>query len=114
MAINFEAANMAGYNNPKIEVFTAVMGDDESTIVQYPNKTAILASINRGSIPFLMLTLANHTQKWILPIANITEGSGGYSLAFGCYFPTSATEGVSFGVYYPEGADAAPVIYVSP
>ena len=25
MAINFEAANMAGYNNPKIEVFKAII-----------------------------------------------------------------------------------------
>ena len=25
MAINFEAANMAGYNNPKIEVFKAAL-----------------------------------------------------------------------------------------
>ena len=34
MAINFEAANMAGYNNPKIEVFKATIdpGSDSPVV----------------------------------------------------------------------------------
>ena len=55
MAINFEAAHMAGYNNPKIEVFGAALAEDGKTLAQYPNKVTIMAAINRGSIPFILL-----------------------------------------------------------
>ena len=55
MAINFEAANMAGYNNPKIEVFKAALAEDGKTLAQYPAKVTIMAAINRGSIPFILL-----------------------------------------------------------
>ena len=51
MAINFEAANMAGYNNPKIEVYKAALAEDAKTLAQYPDKVTIMAAINRGSIP---------------------------------------------------------------
>ena len=54
MAINFEAANMAGYNNPKIEVFEVALG--ESGIERFPKKSVISDCINRGSVPFILLT----------------------------------------------------------
>ena len=54
MAINFEAANMAGYNNPKIEVFTA-HADETLKIVSAPKKSEIVSSITRGCIPFILL-----------------------------------------------------------
>ena len=57
MAINFEAANMAGYNNPKIEVFT-VVSNDVNIITSAPTKTEIYNSITRGSIPFVLLIAA--------------------------------------------------------
>ena len=57
MAINFEAANMAGYNNPKIEVFTVVTNDG-NIITSAPTKTEIYNSITRGSIPFVLLNTA--------------------------------------------------------
>ena len=54
MAINFEAANMAGYNNQKIEVFTVVV-NDVNTVTSAAPKTEIYNSITRGSIPFVLL-----------------------------------------------------------
>ena len=62
MAINFEAANMAGYNNPKIEVFKATLEYDDATetykITEYPPQPTIAQCIKRGSIPFILMYLA--------------------------------------------------------
>ena len=56
MAINFEAANMAGYNNPKIEVFKAVVNLVNNTIISAPSRSNILRCLTRGSIPAILLT----------------------------------------------------------
>ena len=56
MAINFEAANMAGYNTPKIEVFKTAVNPDTDTITSAPNKTEIINCLNRGAIPLMLLT----------------------------------------------------------
>ena len=56
MAINFEAANMAGYNNPKIEVFKAAANPDTDAITNAPSKTKILRCLTRGTIPAILLT----------------------------------------------------------
>ena len=55
MAINFEAANMAGYNNPKIEVFKA-HSNENMEIDNAPIKSEILQCLNRGSIPMILLS----------------------------------------------------------
>ena len=68
MAINFEAANMAGYNNPKIEVFKAVLAEDMKTLAQYPAKVTIMAAINRGSIPFILLNASVVGQQCMLTL----------------------------------------------
>ena len=44
MAINFEAANMAGYNNPKIEVFKAAADPETNTITSAPSKPKLLTA----------------------------------------------------------------------
>ena len=56
MAINFEAANMAGYNNPKIEVFKAAADTETDTLISAPSKSEILGCLTRGSIPAILLT----------------------------------------------------------
>ena len=56
MAINFEAANMAGYNNPKIEVFKAAADTETNTLISAPSKSKILRCLTRGSIPAILLT----------------------------------------------------------
>ena len=55
MAINIEAANMAGYNNPKIEVFKVIMDTTTHIISDAPNKQEIIRCLRRGSIPALMV-----------------------------------------------------------
>ena len=99
MAINFEAANMAGYNNPKIEVFRAAL-DEQDKLVQYPRKTDILNCINRGSLPFILLFLANGNAFIPLPLYLIME-SEGTAIKF-C--STSKAEG-DYSVFYPETSD---------
>ena len=70
MAINFEAANMAGYNNPKIEVFEVTMG--ESGVEQFPRKSVILDCINRGSVPFILITNgSSYDPAYLLPLSFI-------------------------------------------
>ena len=54
MAINFEAANMAGYNNPKIEVFKAIIDSTTNAISGAPSRTEIMRCLQRGSIPAIM------------------------------------------------------------
>ena len=69
MAINFEAANMAGYNNPKIVVFTA-HSSDQTTLDRAPIKTDLLNCIYRGSIPFIMLNVSD-TWQILLPCSAV-------------------------------------------
>lgn len=76
MSINFEAANMAGYNNPKIEVFKAALAEDGQTLAQYPNKAAIKAAINRGSLPFILLKLPTPGAGCVLPLHSWTPEVG--------------------------------------
>ena len=72
MAINFEAANMVGYNNPKIEVFKAALAEDGGALAQYPDKVTIMAAINRGSIPFILLNNSAAGQQCLLTLHDIT------------------------------------------
>lgn len=77
MAINFEAANMAGYNNPKIEVFKAIINYETSAITGAPRKTEIKSCLNRGSIPALMCVSPDGSEAnllWIYTWSTVTEG----------------------------------------
>ena len=70
MSINFAAANMAGYNNPQIEVFEAVLG--ETGVEQFPKKSVISDCINRGAIPFILVTFGSSYQpSYLLPLSFI-------------------------------------------
>ena len=70
MAINFAAANMAGYNNPQNEVFEVVLG--EGGVEQYPRKSVISDCINRGAIPFILITSgSSYTPSYLLPLSFI-------------------------------------------
>ena len=70
MAINFEAVNMAGYNNPKIEVFEARLG--ETGVEQFPKKSVILDCIGRGSVPFILVTTGSRDEPtYLLPLSHI-------------------------------------------
>ena len=70
MAINFEAANMVGYNNPRIEVFEVSLG--EGGVEKFPRKSVISDCINRGGIPFILITFgSSYTPTYLLPLSFI-------------------------------------------
>ena len=75
MAINFEAANMAGYNNPKIEVFKAVVDPKTYKITVAPSKTNVIRCLNRGSIPLILLSDPDGRATYALWI-NIVKSDG--------------------------------------
>ena len=83
MAINFEAANMAGYNNPKIEVFNAVLNEN-GEIVTGPTKSNILGCLKRGCIPFILtgLTSGGSVQHFLFTFAGVKETAGNSHLSF--------------------------------
>ena len=101
MAINFEAANMAGYNNPKIEVFKAALAADGQTLAQYPNKAAIIAAINRGSLPFILLKMPTAGAVCVLPFHSWASTEGGDQIVF-CLASSTVGEYV---IQYPPGSE---------
>ena len=83
MAINFEAANMAGYNNPKIEVFKAIIDFTTNAISDAPSKTEIIRCLQRGSIPAIMCTSPDGSQEYLLWVSLWGTSSEGDTIMFG-------------------------------
>ena len=106
MAINFEAANMAGYNNPKIEVFEAV-SNEALDIVSAPKKSEILQCLNRGGIPMILLS-ANDEVLRASTLLFLFAGARGESnpvLSFQCTFAFADGEGTSnVTIMYRDGS----------
>ena len=115
MAINFEAANMAGYNNPKIEVFEAIYPAEGSALIDFPRKSVILDCIKRGSVPVLMASNADHTEIYILLLGSIAVSSGKYLLSFSnCTKPSVADPPINISIYYDFEDTATPSITFDP
>ena len=95
MAINFEAANMAGYNNPKIEVFKAAVSDDQK--VTAPNKSILINCINRGSIPIIML--GTNSAGYILHLNSWEDSIEGTALDFSTLSGASALPEIALQYY---------------
>ena len=104
MAINFEAANMAGYNNPKIEVFKAVLAEDGMTLAQYPASSAIMAAVNRGAIPFILLNNSVMGQQCLLTLHDFITVEDSVAVTFTA---ASATAG-DHTITYPTEPDGVP------
>ena len=83
MAINFAAANMAGYNNPQIEVFAA-HANKNLEIESAPTKSDILQCLNRGCIPFIQLTanIEGMTHHFMCAFVAAQETAGNSALSF--------------------------------
>ena len=104
MAINFEAANMAGYNNPKMEVFKTVLNPETSVLVSYPKKSVIVGCLNRGSVPFLILTTPEGGLAQLLTLYNCADVEGEYTISF-----SSASRALGDHVItYPPDPDGVP------
>ena len=83
MAINFEAANMAGYNNPKIEVFEAIVNFETNAITEAPSKTEVIRCLHRGSIPAIMCTTPDGSGGNLLWVYTWTTSNEGDTIMFG-------------------------------
>ena len=115
MAINFEAANMAGYNNPKIEVFEAIYPDEGATLIEYPRKSVILDCIKRGTVPVLVATNAGHTEMYILYPGTLASSVGKFLVSFSnCSKPTAVDPPIVVSVYYDFDESTAPIITFDP
>ena len=104
MAINFEAANMAGYNNPKIEVFKAALAEDAKTLAQYPDKVTIMAAINRGSIPFILLNDSVVGGLYLLRLHDIVRVEDSTAMNFTAASALAGDHAIS----YPPEPDGVP------
>ena len=112
MAINFEAANMAGYNNPKIEVFTLTFNDN-SELVGAPKNSVLSDCVNRGSVPFLLLASTDRDTMYILPLTHIQRQTLGLEFCFSSALraDTSPSTTLSFlAVNFPTKGD--PVLFM--
>ena len=98
MAINFAAANMAGYNNPKIEVFEAVPDDNGTSLVQYPAKSVILNCLSRGSIPVIVLRLGS--AGYLLPLSDWDTSEIGTTIIFSTLSGVSSSTKIQ--ISYPD------------
>ena len=110
MAINFEAANMAGYNNPKIEVFVIAL-DSDGNIATAPSKSELINCTQRGSIPFLYMGDSDQLTSWLLPLTSARiQSSGNYELAFSAFNPDISGTYTAVSIFYPEADNTPPTL----
>ena len=88
MAINFEAANMAGYNNPEIEIVTLLTGT-EGNFTNPPTYEIISKILRRGAIPFLAMTDSQRAMYYTLPLSYYSSGL----ITFSCITQSSTSQG---------------------
>lgn len=102
MAINFEAANMAGYNNPKVYMVPVTLKAVGGNIVvdDNPNYSTLNNIIKSGYLPYLYATLPTG-DKAILPLTAIDK-EGVYQFSAAIYTaPTAAQASMSlFAIIY--------------
>ena len=102
MSINFEAANMAGYNNPKIEVFpvTVQIGSNGPIVVGAPSYSTITNIIKSGYIPTLFANLPTGDRA-VLPLVAINH-EGIYIFSAAMNTSTSANSEQLISILYGE------------
>ena len=98
MSINFAAANMAGYNNPQIEVFEAVLAETGASLAQYPDKSIILNCLSRGSIPVIILRF--DTAGYLMLLNDYDAGEIGTSINFSTISGISSSTKIE--ITYPD------------
>ena len=68
MAINFAAANMAGYNNPQIEIVTLAM-NKEGGFTNPPTYETLDKIMRRGAFPLLSMTDPTGASSFVLALS---------------------------------------------
>ena len=71
MAINFEAANMEGYNNPKIKIIPVTIEAD--AVINPPSYTELSNICKSGEYPVIHVTDNDRGRYYILPISSYTN-----------------------------------------
>ena len=71
MAINFAAANMAGYNNPTIKIISVTIEAD--AVINSPSYTKLSNICKSGEYPIIHVTDNNRERCYILPISSYTN-----------------------------------------
>ena len=108
MAINFAAEHMQGYNNPQIEVFTAVLAETGASLAQYPNKSIILNCLSRGSIPIIILSFG--TSGYLLPLSDWDTSETGTNIVFSTLAGASVSTKIL--ITYPDNDVDSPSVNI--
>ena len=106
MAINFAAANMAGYNNPNIEVFEAILSSSGAALDRYPAKSVILNCISRGSIPVIILRF--NTAGYLMLLNDYDASEIGTSINFSTISGSSSSTKIE--ITYPDSGGVPAVV----
>ena len=112
MAINFAAADMAGYNNPEVHVFpVAVKMDGQNFVVDSAlNYSTISNIIKSGYMPYLFVTLPTGDRA-VLPLVAINY-EGIYIFSIATYTSTSPSSKQLISIMY--GSTFAPKFLTQP
>ena len=105
MAINFEAANMAGYNNPKIVVLNAKVQGLE-TVVSAPKYADITNIFKSGRIPIINAVDADSGNHFVMWPTAIAPG-GGYLFSTIYITPSTLTPMMSMLMFSGAASPAA-------
>lgn len=73
MAINFAAANMAGYNNPEIRMILVTTDLGSGAFIDPPSYADIQNICKSGAFPVLCVTDADRSFAYILPLSSYTS-----------------------------------------
>lgn len=87
MSINFEAANMAGYNNPDVCILRAAIDAKGSEVLSAPSFATINNLVKSGFMPVVYVTIAGG-DSIVMPLA-ATSAAGDY--IFSCVYITGST-----------------------
>ena len=106
MAINFAAANMAGYNNPEVQVFPVTVQSVSNGIKVFgaPSYSTITNIIKSGYMPTLFATLPTG-DKAVLPLTAINH-TGTYIFSAAIRTSTAANSEQLLSILYGENFDS--------
>ena len=107
MSINFEAANMAGYNNPQTQVFPVTVqsaGSQGIIVVGAPSYSTFTNIIKSGYLPTLFATLPTGDRA-VLPLTAINN-EGVYIFSAAMKTTTAANTEKLISILYGESFDA--------
>ena len=107
MAINFAAANMAGYNNPHISVLTINL-DNDMNVLNSPSYHDVYSILSGGGVPIINGILRGNLSAAYL--CAVYEHEIHFSTPAGIYGPEGAGLIGRMYIKFKEGIDTPEVI----